>query len=437
MRSFFKKLPVKILRLLGKLFMGDKIKMGKTVTKALFFISLLFCLALFIIMLILNISISKTYKVNKGEAFTLNSKIPITANLVKSDRVDTAINTAGEKYEVSLKIFGLIPFSTVNVEVVDKTYVSVLGQPFGMRAYTEGVLVIDTADIRTNKGRVNPAENAGIKIGDYILSVDNSIITCNEDLSYLVEKSKGSKMTFKIKRGDKTFTKTVNPALSSTEGEYRIGIWVRDSSAGIGTLTFYSPASGIVCGLGHGLNDSDTGKLLSVETGQMVSAEIVSVKKGKSGTPGELGGRFTNETIADITLNAKNGVYGTAAYDIPSVNLTQVAMNQEIVDGPAQILCTLQDDVPKLYSCTVKRHSESVFGGIQNLSVKITDSELLENTGGIVQGMSGSPVLQNGKLIGAITHVLVDDPTTGYAVFAESMLDTALEINNAKLKAAG
>lgn len=409
----------------------------RNLVKTVFFISLLLCTSVFIIMIILNVSISKNYKVNKGEEFILNSKIPLTTTLLEKASVNTAISTAGESYEVALKIFGLIPFSTVNVEVVDRTYVSVLGQPFGMRVYTEGVLVIDTDEIKTKSGRINPAEKAGIKVGDYILSVNGSEITCNEDLSDLVKQSKGKKMTFRVKRGDEEFSKLVQPVLSQTEGEYRVGIWVRDSSAGIGMLTFYSPATGVVCGLGHGLSDSDTGKLFTVNSGQMVSANIIAVQKGKKGSPGELSGRFTNEAIAEIGLNSNNGVYGMSVNDIPAVNLTQVAMNQEIKEGEAQILCTIDGSVPKLYSCTVKRHSDSIFGGIQNLSVTITDPELLELTGGIVQGMSGSPILQNGKLIGAVTHVLVDDPTTGYAVFAESMLATAEEAAAAKLKRAG
>lgn len=412
-------------------------KVAKRIVKTVFFVNLLFSSAVFIVMIVLNISLSKSYKVGKGETFTLKSIIPIDVSLQNGEAVDTAIDTPGENYDVALKIFGFIPYKTVNVEVVDKSYVSVLGQPFGMRVYTDGVLVVDISEIRTEKGRVNVAEKSDIKIGDYIVSVDGKKIASNEDIADIVKNSGGKKLQFVLKRNKKKITKTVEPIISKMDGEYHVGIWVKDSSAGIGTLTFYSPTCGMVSGLGHGLTDSDTGNLLTVYSGQMVSAQIVNVKKGEKGKPGELGGSFTGEVIADISKNTVNGVYGKIQGEIPAANLTQIAMRQEIEDGDAQILCTVSGDTPRLYSCKVRRRDTTIFGGEENLVVTVTDEKLLEATGGIVQGMSGSPILQNGKLIGAVTHVLVDDPTTGYAVYAETLLSAAVEISENKLKAAG
>ena len=392
--------------------------------KAAFFILLILSLVLFVSIFLLSNSISSSYRLSKGEKFSINSIFPFTAE--KS--IDTSADDSGESYDVDLKLFGVIPFSTVNVEVVDENYVCVLGQPFGMRIYTEGVLVVNTKNVNSPSGEVNPARLAGIKVGDYIISVDGKDVTTNEELSALVEESNGKKMRFEIMRNEQTIFCFVEPVKDTDDNKYRIGIMIKDSSAGIGTLTFYDPSSGVVCGLGHGLNDSDTDELIKIESGQMVAAEILSVKKGKKGSPGELTGRFKSDVISDISLNSANGVYGSAKEQIKTANLTEVAKNQEITDGEAQILCTVNGEKPKLYSCTVKKSGGGMFGKEEKLIITVTDKKLINATGGIVQGMSGSPIIQNGKLIGAITHVLVDDPTTGYAIFAENMLETAQSV---------
>ena len=407
----------------------------KKVVKAVFLISMIFSAVAFSAVYIMGQSISENYKITRGDTLKIDSYIPVTAeyNGAKMSQMNT--HNVGDVFEVDLKIFGLIPFSTAQVEVVDEMYVSVLGNPFGMKIYTDGVLVIELSDVDTVSGNVNPAKKAGIEVGDYIISVNGHKITCNEDLSDIVSKSNGEIMNFKVLHNGKTCNCKVSPQKSVETGTYRIGIWVRDSSAGIGTLTFYSPASGVICGLGHGICDSDTGGLLTLESGELVGAQIVSVAKGSDGNPGELKGKFTFDSIANIALNAENGVYGLYKGKNDVSNLTEIALKQEVTDGEAQILCTVDGDTPKLYSCTVKKRNSTYFSATQNLTVTVTDKELIEKTGGIVQGMSGSPVLQNGRLIGAITHVLVDDPTTGYAIFAENMLETAQSVaNENKLK---
>lgn len=394
--------------------------------KCVFILALLLDTAVFGAVIYLNGSISDNYKIKKGDGLTFNTAVPITAEYEGLKLSQTGkTEQIGEEFDVKLKAFGIIPFSTVNVEVVDELHVSVLGTPFGMKLYTDGVLVIDITTVETVSGSISPGEDAGVKKGDYILSADGKQVLTNEELSAAVAASGGNRIKLVIKRGGTPKTVYVTPALSKETNSYRIGLWVRDSSAGIGTLTFYSPATGIVCGLGHGVCDEDTGDLLELKNGEIVSAEIVSVEKGSSGSPGQLKGRFTYGTIGKIDCNSEKGVYSVLKGKLGFSRLTETALKQEVRDGDAQIFCTVDGREPQLYSCRIKKRSSAYLSATQNMTVTVTDPELLKLTGGIVQGMSGSPILQNGKLIGAVTHVLIDDPTTGYAIFAENMLKEA------------
>ena len=406
--------------------------------KCVFILALLLDTAVFGAVIYLNGSISDNYKIKKGDGLTFNTAVPITAEYEGLKLSQTGkTEQIGEEFDVKLKAFGIIPFSTVNVEVVDELHVSVLGTPFGMKLYTDGVLVIDITTVETVSGIISPGEDAGVKKGDYILSADGKQVLTNEELSAAVAASGGNRIKLVIKRGGTQKTVYVTPALSKETNSYRIGLWVRDSSAGIGTLTFYSPATGIVCGLGHGVCDEDTGDLLELKNGEIVSAEIVSVEKGSSGSPGQLKGRFTYGTIGKIDCNSEKGVYSVLKGKLGFSRLTETALKQEVRDGDAQILCTVDGREPQLYSCRIKKRSSAYLSATQNMTVTVTDPELLKLTGGIVQGMSGSPILQNGKLIGAVTHVLIDDPTTGYAIFAENMLKEAESTaGNAKVRKA-
>lgn len=412
-------------------------KFARVLTKSLFYIFLALDIVIFSMIAYLDMTVTDDYKIKKGDPLTFDTAVPITAvyegtKLSASEKSDSI----GEEFNVDLKAFGIIPFSTVSVEVVDELQVAVLGTPFGMKLYTDGVLVIDMTDVETENGNVNPAKEAGIKKGDYIVSVDGREITTNEELGAAVEASAGNEMKFEIKRNGKTKIIRFCAALSKETNSYKIGLWVRDSSAGIGTLTFYSPATGVVCGLGHGVCDEDTEELLKLDSGELVTAEIVSVQKGSSGSPGELKGKFTYSTIGAIDLNSECGVFSLLQGRLNLSNLTEIALKQEVRDGEAQLLCTVNGELPKLFSCSIKKKSSAYLSPTKNLVVTVTDEELLNLTGGIVQGMSGSPILQNGKLIGAVTHVLIDDPTRGYGIFAENMLKTAQTVEEQSLKKA-
>ena len=283
----------------------------KKLFKILSAVMLVLCSFVFVSVYYLSNSVDDVYKINRGQELQIDSFVPVTAVYNGAKMSQSNDNyLVGESYKVDLKIFGVIPFSTVDVEVVDDNYVAVLGNPFGMKIYTDGVLVIESTDIATQNGSVNPAVQAGIRLGDYIKSVNGQKITCNEELSQAVLESNGEKLNFEVVRDGKTFNTTVTPVLDSASSLYRIGIWVRDSSAGVGTLTFYSPSNDVVCGLGHGVCDTDTNELLTIESGELVKAEIIDVEKGSAGSPGSLKGKLSYDTIADISLNCECGIYG-------------------------------------------------------------------------------------------------------------------------------
>ncbi len=411
-------------------------KIARIFIKSIFLISLILIFAVFSSIIYLENITAKNFKVKRGDLLKLNSPIPITAEFDGSSLSGKSItNKIGEDFDVDLKVFGIIPFKTVNVEVVDELHVAVLGEPFGMKIYTEGVLVIKTTEVATENGKVNPAEKAGIKNGDYIISANGKEISTNEDLASVVENSGGEKIKFVIKRSNKRIHISCSPALCKETGDYKIGIWIRDSSAGIGTLTFYSPATDMICGLGHGICDEDTGKILELNSGEIVNAQILSADKGEVGSPGQLNGKFGSKTIGKIILNCSGGVYSKPIGKIDTDSLYEIALKQEIKNGKAQILTTTNGDKPQLFDCEISIRNSAYMSKTQNMVVTVTDKKLLENTGGIVQGMSGSPILQNGKLIGALTHVLIDDPTKGYGIFAENMLETAQGVaKNNRLK---
>ena len=411
-------------------------KTFRILTKSFFYIFLVSIVFIFSSVIYLDYNINKNFKIKSGSNINIDSFLPVTAVYNGTELSQSGLTrNIGEEYSVDLKLFGVIPVSKANVQVIDEMYVSLLGQPFGMKLYTEGVLVIKTGDVQTENGNVNPSKDAGLKIGDYILSVNGEKISTNEDLSKIVENSNGEKLNFIIKRKNKKLNLKIKAKICKETEKYKIGIWVRDSSAGVGMLTFYSPSNDIICGLGHGICDEDTGSLLHLDSGEMVTADIISAVKGEKGSPGQLKGRFGFKTLGDINLNSNMGVYSLYKGNINTDRLVEVALKNEISSGEAVIFCTVEGSEPKEYSCEVELRASAYMSKTQNMVVTVTDNELLNKTGGIVQGMSGSPLIQNGKLIGAVTHVLVDDPTRGYAIFAENMLETAQSVaENNKLK---
>ena len=372
-------------------------------------------------------TLSDSYYVAKGTSLTLSGNSVLQCKPNGSSLTVGKSNSASVgAHETTVSLFGLFPIKTVSVTETEETEVVVLGTPFGLKIFTEGVLVVGYSDVDTENGTKNPALEAGVKTGDIILKINGEDVTENSDVQSIITKSQGKPCELELKRDGNTFSVTLTPVLSVTDKVYKMGLWVRDSSAGIGTLTFYSPTLKVAAGLGHGICDTDTGELIPFDSGQFVKAEIVGIKKSSGKVTGELQGVFSGGDIAQLAGNEITGVYGCDCSEITDgESAMPIALKQEVKTGKACILTTVDDNEPCLYECEIEKVYHNDSAKIKNMVIKITDEELLAKTGGIVQGMSGSPVIQNGKLVGAVTHVLVDGPTKGYAIFAENMLETA------------
>ena len=327
--------------------------------------------------------------------------------------------------EAEIQWMGCIPIKTVSVKETETRYLIPCGTPFGLKMLTQGVLVVGLSPIETRTGTCCPAQEAGLEKGDLILSADGQAVSSFQDLSSVVSRSNGEAVSLEVVRDGETRQILVTPR-ESLAGEYQCGLWGRDSSAGIGTITFYDPATGLLVGLGHGVCDADTGDLLPLASGEVMPAAILDVIPGSVGTPGELQGSFTSPFAVGTLLNNTNsGIFGILKTAPTRSSALALCPKQEVVEGPAQILTTVKGDEPAAYSIQIEKVSYAAHTPDKNMVIRVDDPALLSITGGIVQGMSGSPIIQNGKLVGAVTHVFVNDPTRGYGIFAENMLEAA------------
>ncbi|OEH94498.1 SpoIVB peptidase [Bacillus solimangrovi] len=340
---------------------------------------------------------------------------------------------------------GNIPLKKVNVKVHPDFKVIPGGQSIGVKLNTAGVLVVGYHLITTDVGKRSPGEEAGIQIGDIILKINEQPIEEMEDVAPVVQKSasEGKPLQLIVKREDKEFTTTLSPAKNKNESKYRLGLYIRDSAAGIGTMTFFDPETKKYGALGHVISDMDTKKPIVVHDGQIVRSTVTSIEKGKGGIPGEKLARFSNDrqVIGNITRNSPFGIFGKLNSEIENKVFDQpmpIALSHQVKEGPAKILTVVNDDKVQQFDVEVVSTVPQKFPATKGMVIKVTDKRLLDLTGGIVQGMSGSPIIQDGKIIGAVTHVFVNDPTSGYGVHIEWMLhDAGIDINKKEEKLAG
>jgi len=300
------------------------------------------------------------------------------------------------------------------------------GIPFGVKFMTEGVIVTGMCDVKTQNGKLCPANAAGLRPNDVLIKANGITLTDAQTLTEITESSSGKAIELEFTRDGKAAKTTLTPAYCTEDGKYKTGMYVRDSGAGIGTVTYIMPETLSFGGLGHGICDADTGKLTPMQRGSVVGVTINGVVKGLSGAPGEVRGYFSSGKTGTLLQNTECGVFGAFA-TLPKNLLLEpmpIGMRNELKSGKAYILSTLDGTQPKQYEVNISDIRISAMGN-KCFTVKVTDKALLEKSGGIVQGMSGSPIIQNGKLVGAVTHVLINDPTTGYGIFIENMLNAA------------
>ena len=349
-----------------------------------------------------------------------------TNGLTKSYKID-GIEAGEAKFQ--LKLLGIIPVKKFDVNVVKRQYLVPGGNALGVRLNTKGVLVVAVTDVLGVDGkRYNPAKEAGIKTGDSILEINDIKIKDAEHVVDLLNQIEDKKIKIVVERNKIKFETKVTPIKSMQDNCYRLGIWVRDKTAGIGTLTFYDEDSKVFGALCHGITDMDTGNLLNVEYGKITNAKIANIEQGKRGSPGEIRGIFyeTENILGEIIKNSPYGIFGLMGDEFIKSNKRKaipIGFKEEVKEGKAHILTTIDNNKVEKFEIEILKAQPQQFPNQKSMTVRITDKKLLQKTGGIVQGMSGSPIIQDGKLVGAITHVFVNDPAKGYGIYIEWMLE--------------
>ena len=365
-----------------------------------------------------------TIHIKKGEKNSFCYNIPASATIndqkIKLNRTFVFQKCTRGQYEMKTNLFGAIPLKKIKVKVVDKQKVVPSGQVVGIYVETNGLLVIDTDDFTGENGADHAPSKNKLYRGDYIKKVDGENISSKKQLIEKINQGKGNPVTLTISRKSKTIQIKIKPEISKIDHMYKIGAWIRDNTQGIGTMTYVKKDS--FGGLGHGIYDMDTGTLLKIKGGFLLTPQIYSIKKGKSGTPGEIVGSIDykeENIIGSIKKNTEKGIYGTVS-NIGN-KAYEIGYRQDIKKGKAYILSNLSGS-RKQYEIRINKIVPSDTDVLKSMEIEVTDKRLLNLTNGIIQGMSGSPIIQDGKVIGAVTHVFVDNPKKGYAILMETML---------------
>ncbi|MBV7507408.1 SpoIVB peptidase [Bacillus sp. sid0103] len=386
------------------------------------------------------LAIPKTITVFEGQDYTFQKAVPVSASLVSQN---SNITLDQEKHSVSMTAskngknemlleYAGIPIKKVDVRVLKDFRVIPGGQSIGVKLNTVGVLVVGHHLINTISGKKSPGEIAGIKIGDIITEINGNKIEKMTDVAPYVQSAgqEGKALDMVISRESGKFTTKLTPLKDKGENIYKLGLYIRDSAAGIGTMTFIHPQSKKYGALGHVISDMDTKQPIVVEDGQIVRSTVTSIEKGSNGDPGEKLARFSSdrEIVGNIQKNSPFGIFGEMVKDLKNGVMDKplpIALSHQVKEGPAKILTVVNNDQVEEFDIEIVSTIPQKFPATKGMVIKVTDPKLLKKTGGIVQGMSGSPIIQDGKLIGAVTHVFVNDPTSGYGVHIEWMLNEA------------
>lgn len=329
-----------------------------------------------------------------------------------------------------VKLFGLLPMKNFTVNIIPNILVVPSGESIGVKIESKGIIVVGLSSITDLNGKKTcPAANAGFAIGDKILEIDGKSIEKEEDIVEIInnDNSKGKKYKVSIERNRKRIELTIQPVQSIEDKLYKMGLWVRNNIAGVGTMTFYEPISGQFAALGHGITDMDSGVLIDIDKGKILKSKVISIQKAKKSSPGEIIGIFSenNGVYGIIEKNTPYGIYGVLEPDKIEKNrkLMPIGLGSHVKEGPAKIITTIEDNKIEEFNIEIQKVFRQNNADSKSMIIKITDPRLIEKTGGIVQGMSGSPIIQNERLIGSVTHVLVNDPIRGYGILVEWMLN--------------
>ena len=344
--------------------------------------------------------------------------------------IGNTLRKLDDKDEYEIRFLGMIPVKSVHVQNINELEVFPGGIPIGVRVNSEGVLVVGYSDITINdEKQESPGKVGGLEIGDVILKVNGIEMDNAQDLLKTLKNLDKDVIKVDILRNGQNMTKVIK-LQKENDKDYKIGLWIRDSTAGVGTLTFYDKATGKFGALGHPITDCDTNEKFLIKDGDVVESSIISVRKGEKGCPGELKGIFINENSPNgkIEKNTQSGIFGkinNSSNILKNSSPMRIGLRNEITEGKAKIITTIDENGPQEFDIEIEKLLTQNTPGSKSMVIKITDPRLLEKTGGIVQGMSGSPIIQNDKIVGAVTHVLINKPDTGYGIYIEWMLEDA------------
>jgi stage IV sporulation protein B len=362
------------------------------------------------------------------------------SQLIRVEKSNHAVSVASgltnepETFEVTYKLFGIFPLKSGQVQVMKPMELLPGGQSIGVSLQTKGVLVVGQAPIVDKNGKkVFPAKEAGIEIGDTILKIDNKEVLTDQDVSNALNQAGERKGNASVifKHQGRILEKILKPVFCMETGRYRVGLFVRDEAAGVGTLSYFDPKSNQYGALGHVITDADTNQRIEVNNGKIMASSIYAIEKGKRGHPGEKLGSFVSNSPFSGTIekNTITGIFGKVKGQVTNPYFKEpipVGWESDIKIGPAKIYTVVQGDKIEEFNINIDRVMHNRIDS-KNMIVRVTDPRLLNITGGIIQGMSGSPIVQDGKLIGAVTHVFVNDASRGYGVFIQNMLNEGFD----------